>query len=148
MKTHDTNDLNTEDNVEHVPTDPLEAQDQVLKSEKQQTLAKENLPKYIIHSIEDFGKKYKLEEDEEKKNANTGNKIDNWPVNCRKCSQSLATPESFNQHMDDHWSEDMCCPVCGLLTRLPDGNSQIFRLYVFGPSGLKDYGSATLRCKI
>ena len=31
---------------------------------------------------------------------------------------------------------------------LPDGYSQIFRLYVFGPSGLKDYGSATLRCKI
>ena len=33
-------------------------------------------------------------------------------------------------------------------TWLPDGYSQIFRLYVFGPSGLKDYGSATLRCKI
>ena len=32
--------------------------------------------------------------------------------------------------------------------RLPDGDSQILRLYVFGPSGLKDYGSATLRCKI
>ena len=32
--------------------------------------------------------------------------------------------------------------------RLPDGKSQILRLYVFGPSGLKDYGSATLRCKI
>ena len=32
--------------------------------------------------------------------------------------------------------------------RLPDGYSQIFRSYVFGPSGLKDYGSATLRCKI
>ena len=31
---------------------------------------------------------------------------------------------------------------------LPDGYSQILRLYVFGPSGLKDYGSATLRCKI
>ena len=31
---------------------------------------------------------------------------------------------------------------------LPDGYSQISRLYVFGPSGLKDYGSATLRCKI
>ena len=31
---------------------------------------------------------------------------------------------------------------------LPDGYSQIFRLYVFGPSSLKDYGSATLRCKI
>ena len=31
---------------------------------------------------------------------------------------------------------------------LPDGYSRIFRLYVFGPPGLKDYGSATLRCKI
>ena len=33
-------------------------------------------------------------------------------------------------------------------TRLPDGDSQILRSYAFGPSGLKDYGSATLRCKI
>ena len=32
--------------------------------------------------------------------------------------------------------------------RLPDGDSQIIRLYVFGPSGLKDYVSATLCCKI
>ena len=32
--------------------------------------------------------------------------------------------------------------------RLPDGDSQILRFYVFGPSGLKDYGSATLHCKI
>ena len=31
---------------------------------------------------------------------------------------------------------------------LPDAYSQIFRLYVFGPSGLKDYGSTTLHCKI
>ena len=31
---------------------------------------------------------------------------------------------------------------------LPDGDSKIFRLYLFGPSGLTDYGSATLRCKI
>ena len=31
---------------------------------------------------------------------------------------------------------------------LPDDYSQIFRLYAFGPSGLKDYGSATLHCKI
>ena len=31
---------------------------------------------------------------------------------------------------------------------LPDGYSRIFRSYVFGPLGLKDYGSATLRCKI
>ena len=29
-----------------------------------------------------------------------------------------------------------------------DGYSQIFRSYVFGPSGLKDYGSTMLRCKI
>ena len=29
-------------------------------------------------------------------------------------------------------------------TWLPIGYSHIFRLYVFGPSGLKDYGSATL----
>ena len=32
--------------------------------------------------------------------------------------------------------------------RLPDGYSQIFRSNVFWPSGLLDYGSATLRCKI
>ena len=31
---------------------------------------------------------------------------------------------------------------------LPDGYSHIVRLYAFGRSGLKDYGSATLRCKI
>ena len=31
---------------------------------------------------------------------------------------------------------------------LPDGSRQIFWLYVFGRSGLKDYGSATLHCKI
>ena len=33
-------------------------------------------------------------------------------------------------------------------TWLPDGYSRILRLYVFGPSGSEDYGSATLRCKI
>ena len=31
---------------------------------------------------------------------------------------------------------------------LPEWYSQIFRPYVFGPPGLKDYGSAMLRCKI
>ena len=31
---------------------------------------------------------------------------------------------------------------------LPDGYSQILRLYAFGPLGCKDYGSATLRWKI
>ena len=32
--------------------------------------------------------------------------------------------------------------------QLPDGYSQIFRSHVFGPSGLNDYCSATLCCKI
>ena len=31
---------------------------------------------------------------------------------------------------------------------LPDGYGKIFRLYVFGPLGYKDYGSATMRCKV
>ena len=31
---------------------------------------------------------------------------------------------------------------------LLDGKGQIFRLYMVGPSGLKDYGSAMLRFKI
>ena len=32
-------------------------------------------------------------------------------------------------------------------TWLPDGYSQNFRSYVFGPSGLLNYGSSRLRCK-
>ena len=36
----------------------------------------------------------------------------------------------------------------GEKARLPDGYSQILRSYAFGPSGLKDYGSAMLHCKI
>ena len=45
---------------------------------------------------------------------------------------------------------DTACPVGEFIpkARLPDGDSQIFRSYVFGPSGLMDYCSATLRCKI
>ena len=38
--------------------------------------------------------------------------------------------------------------AANLKARLPNGYSQIFRICVFGPSGLKDYGSAMLRCKI
>ena len=34
------------------------------------------------------------------------------------------------------------------ITWLPDGDCQILRSYVFGPLGLKDYGSATLLCKV
>ena len=45
---------------------------------------------------------------------------------------------------------DTACPVGHFIPKawLPDGYSQIFRSYVIGPSGLKDYGSAMLRCKI
>ena len=43
----------------------------------------------------------------------------------------------------DHWERSTRNAKAGL----PDGCSQIFRLYAFGPLGLKDYGSATLRCK-
>ena len=38
--------------------------------------------------------------------------------------------------------------LCTLMSWLPAGYSQIFRLFVFDPSGLKDYGSASLHCKI
>ena len=41
-----------------------------------------------------------------------------------------------------------CSIVNGEKAWLPDGCSQIFRLLGFGPSGLKDFGSATLHCKI
>jgi hypothetical protein len=40
---------------------------------------------------------------------------DLWPVNCIKCSAHITNLESFNAHMNDHWSDDKCCPVCGLL---------------------------------
>ena len=42
-------------------------------------------------------------------------KNDQWPVECIKCDAVLANLDTFNQHMNDHWSEDKCCPVCGLL---------------------------------
>ena len=64
-----SSDFNSRNNIGHVQPDPLEAQDQVLGTDMEETISKENLPKYIIHSIEDFGQKYKLEE-EDKKNTN------------------------------------------------------------------------------
>jgi len=38
-----------------------------------------------------------------------------WPINCIKCKVVLDKLENFNLHMNDHWSDDKCCPVCGLL---------------------------------
>ena len=38
-----------------------------------------------------------------------------WPLDCIKCNMLLGNLENFNLHMNDHWSEDKCCPVCGLL---------------------------------
>ena len=35
-----------------------------------------------------------------------------------------------------------------LKVRLPDAYNKFFALYLFGPSGLKDYGSTMLSCKI
>merc|ERR550525_1345968 len=45
------------------------------------------------------------------------NQIQNdlWPVDCIKCTSVLTNLDNFNVHMNDHWSDDKCCPVCGLL---------------------------------
>jgi len=45
------------------------------------------------------------------------NQIQNdlWPVDCIKCHAMLTSLDNFNIHMNDHWSDDKCCPVCGLL---------------------------------
>ena len=40
---------------------------------------------------------------------------DHWPIQCIKCNIVTGDLENFNLHMNDHWSEDKCCPVCGLL---------------------------------
>jgi len=45
------------------------------------------------------------------------NQIQNdlWPLDCIKCHSVLTNLDNFNIHMNDHWSDDKCCPVCGLL---------------------------------
>ena len=40
---------------------------------------------------------------------------DEWPKQCIKCVVRCDNLDQFNMHMNDHWSEDKCCPVCGLL---------------------------------
>lgn len=40
---------------------------------------------------------------------------DIWPLDCIKCNMLIGNLDNFNLHMNDHWSEDKCCPVCGLL---------------------------------
>ena len=40
---------------------------------------------------------------------------DHWPMDCNKCGLSLDTLEDFNQHMNDHWSDNKYCPICDLL---------------------------------
>lgn len=42
-------------------------------------------------------------------------KNDMWPIDCIKCNIQLHNLDNFNLHMNDHWSDDKCCPVCGLL---------------------------------
>ena len=73
------------------------------------------------------------------------------PINSHSTLTSLSRP-SVTAAVS-HSNVAVCCyPYLKTATVsepwLPDGDSQILRLYVFGPSGLKDYGSATLRCKI
>ena len=64
-------------------------------------------------------------------------------------------PLSNTCHFTERQSDAWLRPVSSFLqyfssysSWLLGGYSQIFRLYVFGPSGLKDYGSAMLRCKM
>ncbi len=40
---------------------------------------------------------------------------DHWPLDCIKCNVLIGNLDNFNIHMNDHWSDDKCCPVCGLL---------------------------------
>ena len=42
-------------------------------------------------------------------------KNDIWPLDCIKCNSLIGNLDNFNLHMNDHWSDDKCCPVCGLL---------------------------------
>ena len=47
---------------------------------------------------------------------------------------------------EERREDGRACKSSGSLSpRLPVGDRQIYRWYLFGPSGLKDYGSATLR---
>ena len=60
------------------------------------------------------------------------------------CFSSLSTVLSSSAGWVSE--EGVAYPGGDLEARLPDGFSQIFRSYVVGPSGLKDYGSmATLQ---
>merc|ERR1719450_327901 len=42
------------------------------------------------------------------------NQIQNdlWPIDCIKCTSVLTNLDNFNVHMNDHRSDDKCCPVC------------------------------------
>ena len=61
---------------------------------------------------------------------------------------SLVTSEDLAKIADGVRSATALRLTAATQAWLPDGYSQIFRFYLLGPSGLKDYGSATLRCKI
>ena len=38
-----------------------------------------------------------------------------FPLNCTKCHSLLDNLDNFKLHMNEHWSDDKCCPVCGLI---------------------------------
>ena len=46
---------------------------------------------------------------------------DNWPVDCNKCNLSLDSLDNFNQHMNDHWSEDKCRAASSATSSVQEG---------------------------
>ena len=64
------------------------------------------------------------------------------------CFWGTPSPSQCGHHMYLHAPLLYVQGRPSLTARLPDGDSQILRLSVFGTSGLKDYGSATLHSKI
>ena len=61
---------------------------------------------------------------------------------------SVTAPDLIKEYVDDLGFTADVVTAAADRERLPDVSSQILILYAFGPSGLKNYGSATLRCKI
>ena len=72
---------------------------------------------YIKHSEQD-GEVTDNEEEDDKENEVQN---DNWPVDCNKCNLSLDSLDNFNQHMNDHWSEDKCRAASSATSSVQEG---------------------------
>ena len=62
---------------------------------------------------------------------------DDWPIDCKKCGVSLDTLHNLNQHMDDHWTDDRCCPICDIL--ILDSNRKNFRQHLQIHTGVRPF---------